>query len=166
MPGDRFSAGIAPTAVQPLAGGSYALSTANLGSSPDAANNAHVAVPDGFIVDATSLSASTSAHGSCSAASWVVALDALTSTIDATAPVDPGSELCPGATLTVTFAATSPAAEATYTWTTTLFADATPFALQGGQPTVTVDGTPPPPPDLTSTPPDPSNSSAATFRMN
>jgi hypothetical protein len=162
-PGDRFSAVIAPDAVQPLAGGNYALAITNLGSSPNAANNTHVVVPDGFIVDGTSLSASTSAHGSCSAATWVVALDQLTSTIDASAPLDPESGLCPGATLTVTFVASSPAVEAPYFWTTTLFTDASPFTLQGGQPTVTVDGTAPPPPDLASTPPDPSNSSAATF---
>src|SRR5205823_3146861 len=91
VPGDRFSAAIAPSAVQPLAGDSYALAITNQGSSPDAANSAHVAVPDGFIVDGASLAASTNSHGSCSAATWVVAFDALTSTIDATAPPDAAS---------------------------------------------------------------------------
>ena len=162
-PSDRFSANIAPDAVQPLAGGNYALAITNAGSSPDAADNAHIVVPDGFTVDGTSLSASTSAHGSCSAATWGVALDQLMSTIDATAPLNPESALCPGATLTVTFVASSPGVEAAYFWTTTLFTGASPFTLQGGQPRVSVDGTAPPPPDLASTPPDPSNSSAATF---
>ena len=161
-PGDRFTASISPAAVQPLTSVAYALAIGNLASSSHAADNAHVAVPAGFQVDGTSLSATTSAHGSCSAATWTVALSPDATTIDAAAP-DPAGDLCPGATLTLTFNASSPSTEATYQWTTTLLRGTSSFALQGAQPVVTVDGTPPPQPDLTSAPPDPSDSPSATF---
>jgi hypothetical protein len=161
-PGDRFNATIDPSVVQPLVSDAYAVRISNLGSSTNNANDAQVAVPSGFVVDPLSLSATTTASGGCSAATWAVTLDLPTSTIEAVAP-DAAGELCPGGRLTVTFTAISPALEGEYTWTTALFGTGSPFALQGPQPTVTVDGTPPPPPALTATPPDPSNSSAATF---
>jgi hypothetical protein len=162
-PGDRFNAGIAPVAVQPLAGSGYAVAIANLGSSNDAANNAHVSVPNGFAVDSLSLAAATTSSGSCSAAAWTVGLDPVGSTIDAVAPPNPDGDLCPGGTLTLSFTAASPSQEGDYEWTTSLFSDSNAFALQGQQPTVTVDGTPPSSPTLTATPPDPSNSADATF---
>ena len=161
-PGDDFTATITPTAVQPLSSHAYTVQLANLGSSGESADNAHVAVPSGFAVDEATLSASTSAAGSCSAAAWAVTLNSGTSTIDASA-ADATGDLCPGATLTLVFNATAPSAEADYEWTATLLGGASPFALQGSQPVVTVDGTPPPPPNLTETPPNPSDSSTATF---
>lgn len=162
-PSDRFLASISPAAVQPLSGDSYALQISNLASSDHSANNAHVTIPAGFTVSPTSLSAATTAAGTCSAAAWGVSLDPLTSTINAVAPSDSGSELCPGGQLTISFTAAAPALEGDYDWTTTLFRDGDEFSLQGQQPEVTVDGTPPPAPAITSKPPDPSNSSSATF---
>jgi large repetitive protein len=157
---DRFTATIAPSAVQPLAVSAYTVQITNRPQSTATANNAHVAVPAGFLVDAASLSATTTAAGTCSAGTWTVGLNG--DAIDAGAP-DASSGLCPGARLTVSFTATAPAGEATYTWTTTLLHDSTAFSLQGTQPTVAVDGTPPPPPTITAKPSDPSNSADPTF---
>jgi hypothetical protein len=158
---NRFSATIAPTAVQPLAAWNYTVQITNRTQSTITANNAHVAVPGGFALDAASLSATTTAAGTCSAGTWTVSLS-VEGAIDAIAP-DASSELCPGGVLNVSFAATAPASEASYTWTSTLFHDTTGFSLQGSQPIVDVDGTPPAPPTLTAEPSDPSNSADATF---
>jgi hypothetical protein len=158
---NRFNVTIAPSAVQPLAVSTYAVQITNRPQSTATANNAHIAVPGGFLVDAGGMIATTTASGACSAAIWTAGLSP-SGTIDAAAPNTAG-ELCPGARLTITFAATAPGAEDTYTWTTTLYHDTTAFSLQGSQPAVTVDGTPPPPPTLTTTPPNPSGSTDATF---
>jgi len=159
-PDDRFGAEITPAAVQPLSSSGYAITLANRNNSTSAANNAHVVVPAGFVV--STLSAVTSASGSCTASTWAVALNAATSTIDAVAPTGAANELCPGATLRITFNATAPAAETDYTWTTTLLRDTSPFSLQGSQPRVRVDATAAAP-VIASGPPSPSNSSSATF---
>jgi hypothetical protein len=160
---NSFSATIAPSAVEPLAAGNYIVAITNRQQSGSTANNAHVAVPDGFVVDPLSIVATTAAAGTCTAATWTAALSG-DGTIDAAAPADdPTHELCPGARLTISFAATAPPTEGTYTWTTTLFDDTTAFELQGPDPVVAVDSTPPPPPTLTSEPPDPSDSADATF---
>ena len=161
-PGDRFTAALTPTAVQPFTSQAYSVRLTNLGSSGDSADTARVTVPVGFVVDQSTLSASVQAHGGCSAATWTVALNLVTSSIDAAA-ADASGDLCPGATLTIGFSATAPLVEGVYEWTSTLLDGASPFTLVGSQPTVTVDGTPPPSPDLTVMPPDPSGSSTATF---
>ena len=158
---NRFSANIAPSAEQPLSSDSYVVQITNRPQSDATANNAHVAVPAGFVVDPISLAATTSDAGGCAAASWTVALNLVTSTIDALAP-DAG-DLCPGGRLTITFGAIAPAVEGTYTWTTTLLQDANDFGQQGSQPAVTVDGTPPPAPTLTATPADPSDDASPSF---
>src|SRR5439155_11722285 len=91
----------------------------------DAARQARIGVSSAFAVDASSLSATTSAAGNCLAASWTPTWDAVNSRIDMAWPGDAGSELCPGGTLTVAFQATAPATEANYTWTTQLLRDST-----------------------------------------
>jgi hypothetical protein len=161
-PGDQFGAAIAPGDVQPLSPLAYSVQISSLGSSSQSANNAHVAIPVGFLVDGASLTATTTASGSCSAAAWNVSLN-LVSSIDAVAPGGAAAELCPGGELTIAFTATAPVLESTYLWTTTLFEDSSEFGLQGQQPSVTVDGTAPSAPDITSGPADPSNSSSASF---
>ena len=95
---DRYSASIAPTSVQPLDTTVYAVSLTNLGSSDHSANNAHVTVPTGFVVDPTSLAAATSSAGSCTAATWMVTFDPVASTIDAAAPsrIPPASSALAG----------------------------------------------------------------------
>ena len=160
---NRYGATIAPVAVGPSSGGTYTVALGNRPTSTAAANNGHVVVPAGFAVDAATLVATTTAAGSCSAAAWTVTLDAAPAAIHAVAPPGAANELCPGATLQITFAATAPAAEKTYTWNTKLARDATNFALQGNQPKVTVDGTVPPTPTISSAPPNPSNSPNASF---
>jgi hypothetical protein len=159
---NRFTADIGPEFVQPLSTAGYVVQVTNRPQSDATANNAHVVVPGGFVVDPTSLTTTTSAAGSCSASTWTVALNTDTSTMDAVAPNVAG-ELCPGGTLTLTFGATAPSEEGTYTWTTTLFHDANGFGLQGSQLAVAVDGTPPPTPTLTGMPSDPSGDASPSF---
>ena len=161
-PDNRYGATIAPTAVVPGANATYTITLTNRSTST-AANNGHVVVPAGFTVDGGTLAATTTAAGSCSAADWTVTLDGTPIAIHAVAPPGPASELCPGATLRIRFAAKAPTAQQTYTWTTTLARDATAFELQGAQPKVAVDGTPPPTPTISQFPPNPSNSSSASF---
>jgi hypothetical protein len=155
--GDCFSVAMSPTAVQPVSSSGYALVITNRGSSTDSADNAHVSVPTGFLVDALSLSAT----ASCTNASWTVTLDAVTSTIDAVAP--PGGELCPSGRLTIGFTASAPLLEGDYEWTTGLYFGSNAFQLQGPQPVVTVDGTSPPAPTITSHPPNVTSSTTASF---
>lgn len=162
-PEDRYGATIQPSAVRPGTSGVYTIAIANRNNSTSAANNAHVTVPGGFVIHGETLSAGTSASGSCSAATWTVTLSAETSTIDVVAPPSPPSELCPGGTLRITFSATAPSSEATYTWTSSLFRNTTAFTFQGAQPAVTVDGTAPPSPSVSAKPADPSKSSNASF---
>jgi hypothetical protein len=162
-PDNRYGATIAPAAVVPGAKATYTIALTNRNASSVAANNGHVVVPAGFTVDAGSLAATTSAAGSCSTAKWTVTLDGAPLGIHAVAPPGPASALCPGATLRIKFAAKAPAAEKSYTWTTTLAHDATTFDLEGAQPKVAVDGTPPPTPAISQFPPNPSNSSSASF---
>ncbi len=162
-PEDRFGATISPFAVQPGTSGVYTIAIANRHSSTTSANNAHVRVPGGFVVDSATLSAGTSASGSCSAATWTVTLSAETSTIDVVAPPAAESELCPDGTLGITFSAAAPSSEGPYEWTSSLFRDTTAFPLQGGQPAVTVDGTAPPAATVSAMPANPSNSPNASF---
>jgi hypothetical protein len=160
---DRYGATIQPSETKPATNVVLTIAIANRNNSTNAANNAHVSVPDGFVVNGATLSAAASASGSCTAAAWTVTLDATTSTIGAVAPPDPASELCPGGTLAISFTATTPSAEGPYTWTTSLLEDTTAFSLQGAQPTVTIDGTAPPAPTISTQPANPSNSSTASF---
>jgi hypothetical protein len=162
-PDNRYGATIAPSAVVPGANATYTIALTNRNTTSTAANNGHVVVPAGFTVDAATLAAKTTAAGSCSTADWTVTLDGAPIAIHAVAPPGPASELCPGATLRIRFAAMAPTAEQSYTWTTTLARDATTFELQGTQPKVAVDGTPPPTPTISQFPPNPSNSSSASF---
>jgi hypothetical protein len=160
---NRYGATITPGAVGPSSSGTYTIALGNRPTSTVAANNGHVVVPAGFAVDAATLVATTTAAGSCSAAAWTVTFDASPATIHAVAPPGAATELCPGGTLQITFAATAPAVEKTYTWNTKLARDATNFALQGSQPKVAVDGTVPPTPTISSAPANPSNSPNASF---
>jgi hypothetical protein len=163
--GDAFTASSTPSHVKPSASASYTIALTNDQSSPSRAQRATIAVPPGFTVNAASIQATTQAAGGCNLSQWVVD-GPVTSVINLRRPVGPGnndSGLCPGAKLTVSFTATSAAAEATYTWATHLFAGETEeFALIGSHPTVVVDGTPPTV-TIGQTPSNPSNSRSATF---
>jgi hypothetical protein len=161
-PGDRFSAQLAPAAVQPQSSGGYQLAITNRNNSTNPATIAHVSVPSGFLLDAATLFAQTSASGSCSAATWSATLNAAGSTVDVVAPTGPQSQLCPGGTLRITFNATAPAAEGNYPWATTLSGESGGFDLQGPQASVSVDATAPAAPTVTA-PSNRSNSRDATF---
>lgn len=156
---DSYTASIAPSAVQPLASKSYTLTLANSATSPDAPQQAVVTVPLGFSVDGATVSASASASGSaCSPAAWTASLNDAATEIDASGPA-----LCPSATLTIQFAATAPATQGSFTWTTQLRRGSVVFALSGADAAVAVDGSPPPAPTLTQSPAQASNSATATF---
>ena len=163
-PDNRYGATIAPSAVVPGASATYTLALTNRNTSSVAANNGHVVVPAGFTLDAGTVTAATSAAGSCSKADWTVTLDGAPAVaIHAVAPPASTSELCPGGTLRIRFAAKAPTTEKSYTWTTSLARNATALELQGEQPKVAVDGTSPPTPSISQFPPNPSNSSSASF---
>ena len=151
-----------PTAVQPSADGNYMTALKNMPTSGVSAAQAQITLPAGFVVDAASIGAATIATDRCTAATWTATLGD-DGTIQLQSPDDSESELCPGATLTVTWHATAPAAEGIYAWTTSLSRDSTAFQLKGSDPTTTVDGTPPPAPAITSAPANPSNTSSASF---
>ncbi|MFL5924554.1 MAG: Ig-like domain-containing protein [Gaiellaceae bacterium] len=168
-PGDDYDAAISPTDVQPNATSTYTIRFTNGSSNGTTANNAHVDVPAAFTIDPSApsqpLVATTAAAGGCSAATWTATLDTSSTpiAIHAIAPPAPTDELCPNASLLISFTATAPATEQAPPWTTTLAHDTTNFTLPGAQPVVTVDGTPPPPPTISSTPPALTNSTSASF---
>lgn len=151
--GDRYTATIAPIAVQPSSNASYTIALKNLPQSTNSASEAHISIPAGFSVVSSPVATTT-----CPGLPWVAVADA--SKIDVTSL--PGSELCPNGTLTVTFSGTAPPGEGTYEWSTTLSGSHGTFALQGTQPSVSVDGTPPTV-GLTSNPTDPASDPNASF---
>ncbi len=152
-PGDSYTAGSAPTDVKPSTATTFTIQLKNDAASPNRAERARVGIATGFVVDAPSVTALTSAAGTCVVSTWVAdgALIA-DGRINLRRPAGgPPNELCPGAVLTVTFTATAPASDSVGAWTTELVrTDA--FALVGNQPGVKVDGTAPTT-TITSSPP-------------
>lgn len=164
-PGDDYTAAVAPDAVQPGATGIYTIALTNDVNSPDNANNAHVDIPAFSVDPSAPLTATTTSAGSCSSTAWTATLDTSSTpnAIQAVAPPAPADELCPGATLLISFTATAPGTQGQSTWTTTLAHDTSAFSLQGTDATVTVDNTPPPVPTISSGPPTPSNDPSPSF---
>jgi len=164
-PVNTYTATGAPQFVNPSTARTYTILLTNDSQSPMEADRAKVGIPAGFVVSAPSVQASASATASCVASTWVAdgALIA-DGKINLKRPGGGGGSgrLCPGATLTVVFSATSSAAEGNYVWATELLRDTTAYLLNGAQPTVVVDGTAPAV-TLTSRPPDPSNDATPTF---
>jgi hypothetical protein len=160
-----FTAASMPTRVKPASSASYTVTLANAPTSPDRAQRARIGIPAGFNVSAASVQATTAAVGDCAASAWVADGNLIESSkIRLKAPGGNPTRLCPGATLTVGFLATSPAAQGTYTWTTELLIDelTPPFILSGVQPAVIVDGTSPQA-TITEKPSNPSNVKSPTF---
>ncbi len=157
---DKFSATVVPAAVQPVSSHGYTIAILNRQISDDGAQSAQISVPAGFVVNPSTLTATTTTAGGCSGATWTATLGV--GSIDLAAP-DAASELEQGCTLNVVFSAVAPLAEGTYTWTTSVSRGTTTFDLQGTQPTVKVDGTAPPAPTLSNSPTDPSNDTSPTF---
>ena len=159
---ETYSATVSPTVVRPSVSAGYTIALHSQGNSAENATSGDIKVPSGFSVDALSLSASASGGG-CGVNPWVASIDGVDASKIDLAPVPPDTGLCGGATLTVTFSATSAAAEGNYEWTTELFHDSTAFDLSGPQPQTVVDGTAPPAPSIDSAPPALTNQTSASF---
>jgi hypothetical protein len=155
---------LTPTAVKPSTSATYEIKLVNSAASEEA-DRAKIAIPPNFVVAAASVRASTSATPNCAAAEWVADGDLLSDNkINLKWPggKNPNTRLCPEATLTVTFSATSAPAESSYTWATQLLRGETAFVLTGELPSVSVDGTAPTV-SIGQRPSNPSNSRSATF---
>jgi large repetitive protein len=140
-PTDAYTASSQPTVVKPSESRTYSIKLKNDAASPDRAQRARIGIPVGFSVSAAS--AATSAAGICTASSWVADGTLISNgVVNLRKPGANTTELCPGATLTVSITASAPT-EGVWTWTTELLRDTTAFALQGSQATVRVDGTAP-----------------------
>jgi hypothetical protein len=166
-PGDTFTAASTPSHVQPSKPATYTLTLTNTSSNTvpsSQADEATIRAPEGFAFVDGSATASASASGACAASLWEPNINN-----DRIRLRDSGgagnTRLCPGATLTVVFAATAPAVEGTFDWEVSLSRgdeEEDDFARTGPPPTVVVDGTLP---TLTivQKPLDPSSSSSAGF---
>jgi hypothetical protein len=161
---NSFTAASTPSYVKPSTSATYTLTLTNSSSSEEGADRAKIAVATDFAVDEASVQASAGAAGECVASTWVADGVLLSSgKINLRRPGGAGnSRLCPGATLTVVFTATSAASEGSYSWEPELLGDEEAFTVSGAAPSVEVDGTPP---TLTigQKPADPSNSRSASF---
>jgi large repetitive protein len=157
-----YSAAVSPTAVRPSISAGYAITLHSQGNSAEKATSGDIKIPSGFSVNAPSLSASASGGG-CGMHPWVVSIDLVDPAKIDLASVPPDDGLCGGATLMVTFEATSAGAEGNYEWTTELFHDGTLFDLNGAQPQTVVDATSPPAPSIDSAPPTLTNQTSAAF---
>jgi hypothetical protein len=165
-PINGFTAASTPSRVKPGSSVSYTVMLTNAPTSPDRAQRAKIGIPQGFSVSAASVQATTNAVAGCVVSTWVAdgALIA-NSKINLKWPSGNDTRLCPGATLTVVFQATSAEAPNTYTWATELLIDnptSPSFSLSGVQPTVVVDGTAPVV-TITGAPSNPSNSTSPSF---
>jgi hypothetical protein len=139
---NTFTATSTPTHVKPSTPALYTITLTNGASSDKEADRARIDAPVDFLVAPATVQGSAGATAECVASQWVPDVNSGTITL-----VRPGgmqnTRLCPGATLTVQFSATSAASEGPHTWVTTLFRGDDAFVLSGSQPTVEVDGTAP-----------------------
>ena len=162
-PGDAFTATSTPSHVKPSISASYTITLTNSASSPSRGQRATIAIPSGFDVSPASIQATTEALGGCDGSTWVPdGAPIADSKIQLKRPMGPETGLCQGAKLTVSFAATSPGAEGSHTWTSQLFVGDEEFLLTGSQPPVVVDGTAPET-TIDSGPPAVTNSTSASF---
>jgi hypothetical protein len=163
---NTFTAASAPSRVKPASSVSYTVTLTNDPASPDRAQRARIGIPQGFNVDATSVYATTTGvAGACDVSTWVADGKLIeNSKIQLKSPGGAPTKLCPGATITVVFLATSAATEGGYAWATELLIDSAtpPFTLSGSQPAVVVDGTPPQA-TVTEKPSNPSNVKSPSF---
>jgi hypothetical protein len=166
-PGDTFTAASTPSSVQPSKPATYTLTLTNTSSRTvpsSQAEEATITAPEGFAFVDDSATASASASGACAASLWEPNInDDRIRLRDSDG--EGNTRLCPGATLTVVFAATAPAVEDTFDWEVSLSRgdeEEDAFTRTGPPPTVEVDGTLP---TLTivQKPLDPSGSSSASF---
>jgi large repetitive protein len=164
-PLDTFTGVAAPSYVKPSSTASFSIALTNDALSPDAAHRATVGIPSGFSVAPASVQAmTTTVAGSCDASTWVADGDLIADQkLHLMRPGGDTTALCPGATLSVTFLATSGTAEGTFMWTSELLDQVNgPFTLTGSQPSVVVDGTNPTV-TLTGKPSNPTNDASPSF---
>jgi hypothetical protein len=164
-PEDTFTAASSPSRVKPSTPATYTVTLTNTAPSLRA-DRAIIAIPNGFGVNESSAKASTSAAGPCLASDWDpdVREDQDRIVVD-----DPGTwnrRLCPGASLTIVFEASSPASNGSFSWNPSLRGEndgqQINFTLSGSPPTIVVDGTPPTA-AVAAGPPALTNSRSATF---
>ncbi|HET9324387.1 MAG TPA: hypothetical protein VFO03_10955, partial [Gaiellaceae bacterium] len=162
---NTFTAALTPAHVKPSTSAAYTLTLVS-GATSDPADKAKVAIPVGF-ANPTGVTATATAAGNCNASIWEPDGTLIAGgTINLKKPSGGGNtNLCAGATLTVSFTAVSPATPGSYAWTPQLFSslDTQPFGSFTGSVSVDVDGTPP---DTTITslgPPSPTNQTSASF---
>ena len=143
--GDAFTAGSTPSAVKPATSASYTITLTSDPASPSRADRAKIGIPPGFTVDPATIKATSEATANgCVAAIWEPDGQLIANaTINLKRPANTTTGVCPGASLRVSFTATSATAESTYTWATQLLIGTEAFTLNGSQPTILVDGTPP-----------------------
>ena len=160
---DGYTATAKPSHVRPATNARYTIELTN--NSAGRADRAKIGVANDFVVEGSSVSATANGAGDCSASAWVP-----DGTLIAGGKINVkranlggvNTRLCPGATLTVAFSATSATAEGAYVWATELFGGDDVFLLTGAQPTVVVDGTPPTV-SVTAHPADLTNATSASF---
>ena len=161
---NTFTSALTPAYVKPLTAASYTL-TLTSGATSDQVDRANVVIPTGFTdVSGVTAEATAGTAGGCQASTWVTGV--ADGKINLTRPGGGGNRnLCPGATLTVTFSAKSPADEDAYLWTPELIAageGAEAFSFSGDA-TVNVDGTLPETNITSPDPPSPTNQTSASF---
>ena len=137
---NQFTASVSPTAVQPSTTQAFTIPLTSGAASTSKAQNARISIPAGFAVTSitgTATVTNNTCTGAVAGQNW---------TASGTGPINvnsgaAGSQLCPGATVTVTFNATAPATTGAYTFTTEMFSGnigTGPFAITSAQPVVTV----------------------------
>jgi hypothetical protein len=162
-PLNTFTAAATPTHVKPSTSVSYTISLSIAASAPDFAQRAKIGIPSGFTVVPASVQPTTTAAGSCIAATWEPDGKLIDNgMINLKWPGGNKNALCPGATLNVVFLADSATDEGMYEWTSELIHDVSGPFLAGSQPSVVVDGTAPTT-AITSQPFNPSNVTSPTF---
>jgi len=139
---NTFTASSTPSHVKPSSPALYTITMTNGASSDKEADRATIVAPVDFLVAPATVHGSAGATTECVASEWVPEISSGTITL-VRAGGNENNRLCPGATLTVQFSATSAAPEGPYTWVTTLFRGDDAFTLSGSEPTVEVDGTAP-----------------------
>ncbi|HEU6444794.1 MAG TPA: hypothetical protein VFL61_07055 [Gaiellaceae bacterium] len=161
---NTFTAALTPAFVKPATAATYTLTLVN-GPTSAEAGRAKVGIPAGF-TDVSSVTANATAAGSCQASAWEADGTLIADgKINLKRPSGGGNRnLCPDATLTVTFSAVSAGSPGTYPWTPELYGSSDtdePFTFSGN-PAVTVDGTAPDT-AITSAPPAITNSTSGSF---
>jgi len=109
LPGDAYTASSTPSSVQPSSSRAHTVVLTSDGGSASRANRARIQIAAGFTVTEATVTAATSAAGTCTPATWEpdgLLIDA--GWINLRSPLGDPNELCPGGILTVTFDATTP----------------------------------------------------------